>query len=72
MQVLDEEITGVLERVGTSTRQMLVHLGRDRGGSGVTGRNGQAGQARGGRRGLRQTRPPSRRTLSRMTNGQLT
>ena len=72
MTVLDEEITGVLERVGTSTRQMLVHLGRGRGGSGVAGRSGRSGQTRGGQRGLRQTRPPSRRTLARMTNGQLT
>lgn len=73
MQEIDAEITGVISKVSTSTNQIMMHLGRGRGpaASGAGGGDGRGGTRRVGP-GLRQTRPPSRRQLARMTNGQLT
>ncbi|WP_125175079.1 hypothetical protein [Corynebacterium bovis] len=73
MHQIDAEITGVIRTMSTSINQMVMHLDRGRGPI-ATGQPPGAGRGRGqaGRPGLRQTRPPSRRTLARMTNGQLT
>ncbi|RRO90226.1 hypothetical protein [Corynebacterium bovis] len=71
MQEIDAEITGVISKISTSTNQIMMHLGRGRG-TAAPGDGGGRGRTRGVGPGLRQTRPPSRRQLARMTNGQLT
>ncbi|MEL4211996.1 hypothetical protein [Corynebacterium bovis] len=73
MHQIDAEITEVISKVSTSTNQIMMHLDRGRHPR-PAGQGPGAGRGRGqaGRPGLRQTRPPSRRALSRMTNGQLT
>lgn len=71
MQEIDAEITGVISKMSTSTNQIMMHLGRGRGPA-APGDGGGRGGTRGAGPGLRETRPPSRRQLARMTNGQLT